>query len=196
VYDLKVREEQKKAEFEDMQAVRNAKEQHDTDQATALAPFKDPLDDQKTLVATDKATFDAKNATLTEKTQLLAVALAAWDARDQTAGVDNSGLETAKNDAQTAVDSATVEKNAAETKYNEEVAKVPALQATYDEKKAEKDEEPEQWEVDNTANIMWGKPAVEAVEESGTPGEADHVPAQPAQDAVEGVEEKMRKAEK
>jgi hypothetical protein len=120
----------------------------------------------------------------------LAAALAAWDARDQTAGVDNSSKETAKNDAQTAADTAEGEKNAAETKYNEEVAKVPALQATYDTKKAEKEEATKQWLVDETANIMWGKPAVE---ESGTAGAADYVPAEAA---VEGVEEKMRKAEK
>lgn len=67
VFDLSVREQAEKARDEDLQAVKNAREQYKTDQTTALAPFLTPLDDQKALVVTDKATWDAAVTDLAEK---------------------------------------------------------------------------------------------------------------------------------
>jgi hypothetical protein len=69
---------------------------------TALDAFKGPLDTQIALTATEKESWDTLKATLATKQEELDTAQAAWDNRDQTEGVDNSGLETAKNDAETA----------------------------------------------------------------------------------------------
>lgn len=89
-------------------------------------------------------------------------------------------METAKNDALAAKNTAKGASDTADSDWQTEFDKIAALQATYDEKKGLSDEAREQWLVDNTAETMWGKP-----ESSDGAG-----------DAVEGVEEKLRKADK
>ena len=82
------------------------------------------------------------------------------------------------------------DKNNTKDVFDTEFAKLPALKDTVTEKTLESKNAREEATVNDTANLLWGVPAVEAV---GDDGDDNYVAAV---DAVEGVEEKLRKANK
>lgn len=86
----------------------------------------------------------------------------AWNERDQSDGVDNSALETARDDAETAKNTAQFDHDTAEGEYNDEFAKIEPLQTAYDDKKKELELAYNDWELMETEAVLWGREAVEA----------------------------------
>lgn len=122
-----------------------------------------------------------------------------WDNRDPNA--DNSALEASLQEANT-------NRDTAQGEFDTEFAKIAPLQEAYDEAKNTSDEAWEEWKVTHIDTILWGRPAVEAVEavegqdaqydDDGveTSPAVEAVEAVEAQDAVEGVVDKYRKIDK
>lgn len=77
-------------------------------------------------------------------------------------------MESAKDDAVAAFNSARDDVNAQQTKSDEEEGKIQALQDTYDEKKRESEEARDHALVEDTANLLWGREAIEAREATAT----------------------------
>lgn len=138
--------------------------------------FKGPLDDQIALAKTEADTFKDLSRIQERKQATVNKLQKEWDERDQS--IDNSALETSLNEAKAERDTAEGNAAAQETKKNEENDKIAALQTTYDEKVAEKEEARDTKAIDDALTLLYGKEAE---------GEND---------AVVGVEQKVRQAEK
>lgn len=120
IYEYRANEQKEKARDEDMKAVYDARKQKEDDATNDLQQYKTPLDEQKTKTEEEKKDWDATEATLAAKQTALDAAMTAWNNRDQTAGVDNSGLESAKNTAQQEKTDAETANNSQKAKYEDE----------------------------------------------------------------------------
>lgn len=159
-------------------------DQRETDKAADendLMAFKTPLDDQIALVKTESDTLKDLKRVEERKQATVDKLQKEFDETTEapgTAAYDE--LQTQLNNAKTARDEAKSAKDAQETKKTEEEDKIQALQDTYDEKTREKSEARDEKAINDAHTLLYG----------------DEGDASAGRDPVEGVVDKVRKAEK